>query len=650
MPDEISYADVEWKDGAPCSRQFGDIYFSRSGGVDETRHVFLDGNHLKERFSGVNHSFTIIETGFGTGLNFFVTAELWLKHAPKDAQLHFISTEKHPLSCDDLARAHTSFHQYSDISKELLAQYPPLYEGFHRLYFCNSRITLTLLYGDINQTLPKLEAKADAWFLDGFAPAKNADMWNENVLQQVSRLSAQGTTLATYSAAGAVRRTLTSLGFNVIKAKGFGHKRDMLKAVFIEQIANNRTTPLRSTYANMRTSPEVKNAIVIGAGLAGCFASFSLAKRGFHVTLIERNRDVCQEASGNPFAILQPSITAPGDIGGQFNLLGFLHSLEHIKRYELPFSQTGVLHLNHKREGKDYISANKFIKTLDLKEAAEHIGAEGLTGKESYFMPLAGYLCPNTFAKQTLALVETSITHLFQCEAISLEYDNNNWHVNDAAGKSIAFAPTIVIANANDATTFKQTKWLPLKPNRGQLTYLPATNRSQALKTILCHEQGYIIPSDKNNIHTIGATYEPFLSNSELLERSHQRNVEGFERIMGALEPMDIAKLAGRVSFRCTSPDRFPCVGPIADLESFTRNYKPFRRSSTKPFTAEVYLKGLYVSLAHGSRGLISAPLSAEILASYITNESLPIERNLLHAMHPTRWLIRQINKGNKFT
>ena len=196
----ISYANIIWKDNVPCSLDFDDIYFSKSGGTDETKHVFINGNNLYSRFANIDDNFTIIETGFGTGLNFLVTADLWLKTSPDSARLHFISTEKHPLSPDDLAKALTFFPEFETLTSELIEQYPPLCQGFHNLVFCDGKIKLTLLYGDINQTLPQLEATADAWFLDGFAPAKNEGMWTENLFNHIARLSKQDTTLATYSA------------------------------------------------------------------------------------------------------------------------------------------------------------------------------------------------------------------------------------------------------------------------------------------------------------------------------------------------------------------------------------------------------------------------------------------------------------------
>ncbi|MDY6891900.1 MAG: tRNA (5-methylaminomethyl-2-thiouridine)(34)-methyltransferase MnmD, partial [Pseudomonadota bacterium] len=222
-------AELEWQDGVPSSTRFGDIYFNRAGGVAETRHVFLQGNALEERFSAPGRApFVVAETGFGTGLNFLCCRELWLQRAASRRQLHYISCEKYPLSPADLERALANFVHLRAGARQLLDYYPAPVAGVYNLEFDAGRILLTLLFGDARECLSQLDARVDAWFLDGFAPARNPELWQEPLFNEIARLSGAGSSFATFTAAGAVRRGLQAVGFEVTRRAGFGSKREML--------------------------------------------------------------------------------------------------------------------------------------------------------------------------------------------------------------------------------------------------------------------------------------------------------------------------------------------------------------------------------------------------------------------------------------
>jgi len=232
------FSSLEWRNGQPYSQTFNDIYFSTDDGLDETKHVFISQNQLETRFKSLNaEAFTIIETGFGTGLNFLATSALWLTHAPQHAQLHFFSIEKYPLRLADLSRAHALWPQFSVISSELFNQYETLKSDTNHFSIAGGRIQLALQVDDIALALPQLTKKADAWFLDGFAPAKNAEMWTADVFAQIALLSQTNTTFATFTSAGHVRRGLQAVGFKVKKQAGFGKKREMLCGTFMGESA-----------------------------------------------------------------------------------------------------------------------------------------------------------------------------------------------------------------------------------------------------------------------------------------------------------------------------------------------------------------------------------------------------------------------------
>ena len=230
----MQFAKLEWINNHPYSLDFNDVYFNSQNGLQETEYVFIEHNQLKARFSSLEkESFTIIETGFGTGLNFLAIAAHWLALTPKHAQLRYISIEKFPLTLADLAWAHSVWPQFAVISSELLQCYTNIKAGINTYSIAEGRIQLDLHADDISHTLPPLSQKADAWVLDGFAPAKNVEMWSSEVFFHIKRLSDTGTTFATFTSASEVRRGLQAAGFNVQKHTGFGKKREMLSGVLL---------------------------------------------------------------------------------------------------------------------------------------------------------------------------------------------------------------------------------------------------------------------------------------------------------------------------------------------------------------------------------------------------------------------------------
>jgi tRNA 5-methylaminomethyl-2-thiouridine biosynthesis bifunctional protein len=212
---KFNHATIEWRNNQPYASTFQDVYFSSDDGLAETDYVFLQGNQLLQRWQSLSSdTFTIIETGFGTGLNFLCAAQLWLENAPSHASLQFYSVEKYPI---DLANK----------------QYAKLLNGTEIVTLFNNRVTLHLLIGEATEQLATIQQPADAWFLDGFAPSKNPDMWQASLFAQMAKLSNQSTTFATFTSAGDVRRGLTAAGFTVYKRTGFGKKREMLHGKFL---------------------------------------------------------------------------------------------------------------------------------------------------------------------------------------------------------------------------------------------------------------------------------------------------------------------------------------------------------------------------------------------------------------------------------
>lgn len=214
-------------DGTPRSVLYDDVYHTRSGGPDQARHVFLAGNGLPQRWQG-KERFSILETGFGLGLNFLTTWANWKADSDPCRHLHFFSVEKHPLTTNDLVTAHAQWPELAELSAQLRGCWPPLEPGRHPIALEEGRILLELVWGDANEALAELDDRFDAFYLDGFAPDKNPDLWDNLIFRHLSRLSARHASLATWSVAGIVRRGLSEAGFQLEKRPGFSGKRHML--------------------------------------------------------------------------------------------------------------------------------------------------------------------------------------------------------------------------------------------------------------------------------------------------------------------------------------------------------------------------------------------------------------------------------------
>ncbi len=624
-----------WVEGQPVSARFGDVYFSKLSGIDETRFVFLQHNHLPERWPGLQAGqFTIAETGFGTGLNFLCAWQLWRQCAPTHARLHFVSTEQFPLSHADMAQALALWPQLAELTALFLGQYQLLAPGWRRMEFDQGRVTLTLLLGDARHTLQQLSARVDAWFLDGFAPAKNPEMWQPEIFREIARLSHPGTTFATFTSAGVVRRGLAEHGFTVEKVSGFGSKREMLRGVLPGAVPEKPAAE--------------RQAIVIGGGIAGSATAHSLARRGYRVTLVERHATLASEASGNAQGVLYPRLSGHDIPLSRVALLGFLHTrglLETLPGKGQDWDDCGLLQLAFDaREAKrcSEVSARRLPEDIVREVSAEQASALAGTNirHPALFFPAAGWVHPPALCR---ALADhPNITTLHSREALALQKTASGWQVADAHGE-IAAAPVVVLANANDCRRFAQTTHLPLEPVRGQVTLLPASAASQTLKTVVCTE-GYVSPA-RNGLHCMGATFSPEETALELRPADHAHNLATLKQLSPALyqalgaEHADPAQLQGRAALRCTTPDYLPMVGKMLDAGLVEARFEIGSRLGPEHLP---WLDGLYVNAGHGSKGLLTAPLGAEIITALLEHEPLPVDAALLRSLNPNRFLLRQ--------
>lgn len=654
---------LRWNEnGVPASQAFDDVYYSQEDGLAESRHVFLEGNELPSRWhSHEAQSFCIFETGFGTGLNFLATWQAWLELPQPRPRLHYIAVEKHPLRLQDLRRAIEQWPELSTLASSLLALYPPAVPGQHRIILAQGKIQLDLWWLDVQDTLDDLAGLQrpliDAWYLDGFAPARNDAMWSHNVLSLLGPLSRAGATFSTFTAVGQVRRDLAAAGFHVEKRAGFGRKRECLHGRMPDAESTEWEQPVTTPWdLPALRQPASTEAVVIGAGLAGCFTASALARRGFEVTVVESG-NVADAGSGNLQGVLYTRLSRRHGALTDFALTSFLYAA----RYYRELFGGGQL-----AEGIDGSLCGMFQQTTDstemafmaealenLPELAQVLGAPAASSMlgisqqcAGYWFPQSGWLNPQAVCRALLA--DPRIAVLENSGNVTLVREEDQWVVSER-GRNLASAPHAVIAAGTGSTAFDVCQWLPTSIIRGQTTQLPVTPIFSKLRATLCHS-GYIAPATAQG-HCIGASFDPQDTEIKLRKADTALNIERLAEAIpdwaAALSALPRDNIGGRVGWRCASPDYLPMVGPLPDLELFKSTYSGLRRNAKQvvPGTAP-YLPGLYLNTGHGSRGLSSTPLAADILASHICNEAPPLERSLGRALAPARFIIRDLMRN----
>ena len=641
--------DLDWIGTSPRSRRFADIYFQPDHGPEECRHVFLSGNDLPRRWQR-SAPFTIAETGFGTGLNFLTTWARWRESAPPGAFLDYLSVEAFPLSRTDLDRALSTWPEFSPLAQCLAAQWPPPEAGFHRLSLDQGRVRLTLLYGQVLTALNHLEARVDAWFLDGFAPARNPEMWSPEVCRTIAGLTATDGTFATYTVAGQVRRGLESAGFRCHKRPGFGDKREMLSGSMAEGLATPSAAPWLALPAAHRS---VREALVIGAGLAGVCSACALAGRGWRVTLLDRHAGPAAAASGNAAAIYMPQLSADLSAAQRWHSSGF-HMLGRTLDL-IPGNgrsgPAGVLALAwNQRESQRFreiaergLWSEQTVRPVSPERAAALAGIP--IPHSGLHLPGAGWLDPVALCRDLLDQ-PTGIQTRFDCAVADLAHDGHGWCAIDVQGRALGHAPVVVLASGSEGGAALGLSWLPITPLRGQVSGFAADTVGRGLRMPICGP-GYVIPP-QHGLLWVGATFSRDNPDPAPTAQDDQRNRATMTAFLPALGPTLAAPaVSGRAGFRASTPDRLPLLGPVVDHSEFLRTYADLghgRRAARYPDAP--YRPGLYVCAGFGSRALVSAPLAAELLAAQIEGTALPVERDLRQVLMPQRFSVRSLRRG----
>lgn len=638
-----THAVLEWRDGLPYSTQFDDVYFSVSPdhpqhGLAETRYVFLQHNQLQQRWqqlpSDCPSHFVIVETGFGSGLNFLAALQLWRQTAPTHAHLHFVSVEIAPFTLQDLQTAHAHFPELAEASLALCRQYRLLQPGMNQLELPEFSTSLTLHIGDSAQILPPLNLKADAWFLDGFAPAKNPRMWQPYLFECMARCAHAGTTFATFTSAGLVKRGLQSAGFEVQKTRGFGHKREMLCGHW--------------PTVQQTSSAKLPSVAVIGAGIAGCSSAWSLANLGCEVHVYEREATIAHGASGNPRGMLYPRLNAEKPLNDQLAWRSYSFSLRHYASLGLSedaFQACGLVQLGASpRESKRVQKVAKryadlgLLQKLDAQQASAQAGVA--LNHESLFFKDGAWVNPNVACASMLnhrnIRLHTGhpVTRLVKHPA--------GWQLEiNSKGLSDCF-DAVIVCNAAEANKLLPDSGMWLNPVRGQMGMIAAQPSMRMLKTILCGD-GYLTPLHDGQ-HAMGATFAPGDKSTEIRQEDNLGNLDMVSRLSADFNETKNAEITfARASLRCGSSDYLPYVGAVLPTEALKLQTTSIEKYADLPSP-----QGLYVHVAHGSKGLMTAPYCAAMLARRLLKNfghALPqlTEDSFWNGLHPQRLLFKQL-------
>ena len=705
QPAALAFNDA----GTPYSLHYDDIYHSAAGAWGQSHHVFLQGNQLPNRWAG-RAQFTILETGFGLGINFLSTWAAWCADLNRPAQLHFISIEKHPLQQADLRQALerclaslAKEDLRHKLARQLWQHWPVLTPGLHQLCLTESlvpgpglttaastdtstsyRVTLTLALGDIATLLPNLHMGVDAFYLDGFAPKKNPHMWTDKVCKTLARYARDGATLATYTCAAQVRQSLHSAGFVVSKQRGFGDKRDMLVGHFLPSWQMRRTTPPPvPTYA-------VRHAIIIGAGVMGCAMAAALAKYHWQVTVLEQAADIAQQTSAHRHASCHPVLARDDNLMARAIRAGYWQALKNPALQRCGTLQVAA-NKEEAQQWQDMLSQLKldtaFAQWLD-KEQAEIVSGS-LSSYGGIWYPDGAWadipaLCRAHLDNANIkTMLNTRVTHLtYQygqwqaCSAVpppwqksvdeaNFLHSQNIKHPLVPPGapmsidqKYIAQAPVLILANALGAAPLLQAsgllaedRFLPLRSVRGQISYADIV--SQPRQTTDAAPFAWPKAVLCGHGYLLPRDGQQIVIGASYGENDHDNTLRerdhqaNLDKLRTLLPGFDATALQINGGF---VGQRCVALDRMPLIGAWPDTHAALTRHAAQQQALHLQnlarMPHLYSALALGSQGLIWSALAADILASAITGGPAPIEADLLHALDPARFLLRALRRS----
>lgn len=647
-------------EGLPWSPRYGDVYHPRGGAFVQARHVFLGGNDLPARWqdpADPQRRFVILETGFGLGNNFLATWQAWRDTPGPRAPLDFISLEQHPFLAHDLRRAHAASPCPEQV-EALLAQWPALTHNLHSLSFENGQVRLLLAFGDALQWLPELVASVDAFYLDGFARACNPMLWQDCVYKAMARLAAPGATAATWSAAHALRKGLTSAGFEVRLAAGSLGKREMTLARYAPRFTP-RAAPRRTP---ARAAPTPRQALIVGGGLAGCATAWALARVGWHSTVLDTHPHPAAGASGNPAGLFHGIVT--GQDGTHARLyraaaLAITQVVRDAVAQGTAGQAQGLLRLVQQRDGqamRALIAAQglppSYVQALDAAQAGAAGGWSAPSG--AWLFPGGGWVDPSGLCRAYLAWAGPAVQWRGGARVASITCSDPGeatcWTALDAEGRPLGQAPVLVLANAGDSLRLLSHPDWPMTPVRGQLSW--CEHADQAIQmgwppsgpTLPVAGAGYALPPWGLR-RLFGATSQPGDMDPRPRLADHAANLQQWHRLQGhgplddetALAMARRLRLEGRVGWRWTTGDKLPLWGSVPET-----TWQGARQAVPLQVRHAARVPGLFVCTGLGSRGITWSALAGQVLAALVSDTVCPLESSLLDAVDPARFDVRR--------
>ncbi len=587
------FAPFSLKNNTLFSEEFDDLYSSAKGAVAECNHVFIKGNNLNERFEnlGENSKFYIGEIGFGIGINFLTTCKSWLDHTKQNQVLEFYSFDKYLFRLSDFKTLNVSCPDLKEYISELERNYPRNIQGAQKISLFGGRIILNLIIGEIDNTQEyiKLMDKVDAWYFDGFSPSKNPDLWSIKLFKCIHKSCHENTTFSTYTSSGLVKNNLTESGFNHSRAMGFSDKRHMLKGTVDTQLKKNTSNT---------------KVAVIGSGIAGCVLSYTLAKKGIEVDLYEKSDSICSGASSHELLVTYPRLSAHDTAFGSFTLHSYIFATNFYKQLKTDtWKKTGVIILNHSAASEKRQSSllekradGEIYRYIDPDEASEISGIDiklnGLIYED------AGYILPEEMCK---FLIESPKINIFTSSHVKSIKKNREVFSLNIGRKKFEYQNVCVCAGS-ETGNIVDIDGISIK--RGQVTHIESLDHVSRIKLPIC-AKGYISPQ-VNNIHLVGSSYSDS-EDTDLSEEEHLYNLNNLKLVID--EEMNV--ITGQTGHRAVSKDHMPLVGKK---------------------------DGIYINTCHGSRASVTAPISAEIIASMIVEEAPPLMGRELESLSPERF------------
>lgn len=618
----ITPAEVDFSDpSAPASPAYGDVYHARAGALAQARHVFLGGNGLPARWRDRDR-FVVLETGFGLGNNFLATWDAWRQDPARSQRLVFVSVEKHPLRREDLARVHAG-QPLGDLAAQLLARWPPLTSGLHSLGFEGGRVELLLGLGDARDLLRELVLQADAFYLDGFAPSRNPELWDDYLIKNLARLAAPEATAATWSISRPMRRAMAAAGFEVSLAPGFANKPEMTVARYAP-----RHTPQRPAGREL-LAPQAREAVILGAGLAGAACAWALSREGVSCTVIDALPGPAQASSGNPAGLFHGTVNPDDGPHARFNRAAALATQAALGELGVDF-QPGLLRLETRLQLPDMQRAPGYVEPLAAAQAAALAGS-ALQGP-AWFYPGGGAVSPGAYVRALLAASGARLQ--LGCQVAGLNPIDEGWQLIDATGQVLHRTPLLVLAGGHAQLSLLSAAAGDLAADlvvqRGQLSHLPSAPWCPGVPIA---GDGYAIADGQGGVWC-GATTQDHDVDTALRDDDQQDNFTRYARLAG-LPEVPQAPLSGRVGWRLMTPDRLPMIGGITPPGGLAAQ---LRLSPRRP--------GLVICTALGSRGISWAALAGRLAAALALGLPRPLEADLLDAVDPMRFHLRRARRG----